>query len=87
MGDNTEDLDGGWTEVKKKKNKTNLKVTILKKGKNKARSPTGTFGIPFGVSGPRPVHEASVLTAENLSAGLGFQDRDEQRLHRMLQSS
>ena len=44
------------------------------------------FSIPFGVSGPRPVQEASVFTAENVPAGSVFQDRDERSLHCMLQA-
>ena len=69
-----------------KKKKFVFESSHFEKGKNKARSPTGTLGIPFDVSGPRPVHEASVFTAENVSAGLVFQDRDERRLHLMLQA-
>ena len=51
--------------------------------KDKVRS-TGTFGIPFGVSGPRPVQEARVFAAETVQAGLNFQDRDERSLHLLL---
>ena len=48
-----------WKLVFRRKRKTLLKT--FQNSKDKAQSSFGTFGIPFGVSGPRPLQEASFL--------------------------
>ena len=63
--------DGGpWTLVCRRKNKTSFKT--FQKTKDKAQSSFGTFGIPFGVSGPRPLQEARFFAAQTVSAGFFF---------------
>ena len=46
------------------------------KTKDKAQSSFGTFGIPFGVSGPRPLQEARFFADQTVPAGFFFPHRD-----------
>ena len=56
MGDDVAEDEGVWTVVSRRKFKTSGKT--FQKAKDKAQSSFGTFCIPLGVSGPRPLQEA-----------------------------
>ena len=56
VGNDVVEDDEKWKLVFRRKRKTPLKTS--QKSKDKAQSSFGTFGIPFGVSGPRPLQEA-----------------------------
>ena len=66
VGNDVVEDDGQWKLVCRRKNKTSFKT--FQKIKDKAQSSFGTFGIPFGVSGPRPLQEAKVFSARTVSA-------------------
>ena len=63
---NDVDEKGQWKLVSRRRNK---KLKFFSKTKGKARSSAGTLGIPFSVSGPRPLQEARVFVAETVPAG------------------
>ena len=63
-----------WKLVFRRKRKTLLKT--FQKCKDKAQSSFGTFGIPFSVSGPRPLQEARFFADQTVPAGFFFPNRD-----------
>ena len=58
----------------------------FQKTKDKAQSSFGTFGIPFGVSGPRPLQEARFIADQTVPAGFFFHNRDASVLFVLLAS-
>ena len=75
--DNNADDEKKKMETGESKKEQNFELFPFIKAKDKARSTAGTFGIPFGVSGPRPVQEeARVLAAETVPAGFILRNRD-----------
>ena len=64
MGDDVTEDEGVWTVVSRRKFKTSGKT--FQKAKDKAQSSFGTFCIPLGVSGPRPLQEASFFARSPL---------------------
>ena len=73
VGNNVVEDGEQWKLVIRRKRKPLLKT--FKKSKDKAQSSFGTFGIPFGVSGPRPLQEARFFADQCVPAGF-FRNRD-----------
>ena len=73
VGNNVVEDGEQWKLVIRRKRKPLLKT--FTNSKDKAQSSFGTFGIPFGVSGPRPLQEARFFADQCVPAGF-FRNRD-----------